>query len=147
MPIVATRSGTPFLCLALTGTLVGALLTGCAPNQPAGWNGIYTIDAAGGARVCVAPTVSPSDGQTLVVPVQVSDEGGWCGIGALRAGKALDSYLLVARPAHGTVFAHHVGANTRIDYIPDTGYVGTDSFAVRLIPGDAVIQGSVTVVK
>jgi hypothetical protein len=38
-----------------------------------------------------------------------------------------------------------VGDNTRIDYTPDAQYRGADSFAVRLIPGDATISGSVTV--
>jgi hypothetical protein len=38
-----------------------------------------------------------------------------------------------------------VGTNTRIDYFPDPGYVGPDSFAVRLIPGNAVIQARINV--
>ena len=54
---------------------------------------------------------------------------------------------MVNRPAHGRIFAHRVGSNTRIDYFPDTGFTGTDSFAVRMIPGNAVIHGAVTVSK
>ena len=50
-------------------------------------------------------------------------------------------------PSHGRVFAHHVGNNTRIDYTPDPGFVGTDSFAVRLIPGNAVFEAALTVTR
>jgi hypothetical protein len=134
-----TLAGTPWLCLAATALL----LQGCKPAPT--WNGIYAIDAAGQARICVAPPVTLADGQAGVVQVQVSDEGGWCGETLSHNGVAYDSYLLVTRPSHGRVFAHHVGNNTRIDYTPDRGYVGTDSFAVRLIPGNAVFEAAVTV--
>jgi Bacterial Ig domain len=77
----------------------------------------------------------------------VSNEGGWCGVTLTRGGVAYESYLMVTRPNHGKVFAHRVGANTRIDYTPDTGFTGTDSFAVRLIPGNAVIREAVTVTR
>jgi hypothetical protein len=137
-----TRSGTPWVCLA-TAALV---LTGCAARQAA-WNGIFAIDATGGARACVAPATSPPDGKAVLVPIRVSNEGGWCGVTLNRNGVAYDSYLIVTRPNHGRVLAHHVGTNTRIDYTPDAGFVGTDSFAVRLIPGNAVFEGAVTVTQ
>jgi hypothetical protein len=137
----STLSGTPWLCLAVTASL----LQGCAP-QPT-WNGIYAIDAAGGAKTCVAPTVSPPDGQTVQAQLQVSNEGGWCGMTLNRGGAPYASYLLVTAASHGRVFAHHVGTNTRIDYTPDAGFLGTDSFAVRLIPGNAVLQVAVSVTK
>ena len=79
--------------------------------------------------------------------VQVSNEGGWCGITVTRNGGAFDSYLLVGRPLHGHVFAHRVGGKTRIDYTPDRGFTGVDSFAVHLIPGDSILQGAVTVTR
>ena len=137
-----TLRGMPWLWLAATALL----MQGCAPKQAA-WSGIYAIDAAGGAKTCVAAPVTMPDGQAGVVPVQVSSEGGWCGETLSHNGAAYDSYLLVTRPSHGRVFAHHVGSNTRIDYTPDPGYVGTDSFAVRLIPGNAVFQAAVTVTR
>lgn len=58
-----------------------------------------------------------------------------------------DSYLMVTRPAHGRVFAHRVGNNTRIDYTPDAGFTGADSYAIRLIPGNAVVEATVTVTQ
>jgi hypothetical protein len=137
-----TLVGTPWLCLAASALL----MQGCAPKQPT-WNGIYAIDAAGGARTCVAPPVTMPDGQAGLVQMQVSNEGGWCGETLSHSGVAYDSYLLVTRPRHGRVFAHHVGNNTRIDYTPDPGFVGTDSFAVRLIPGNAVFEAALTVTR
>ena len=129
------------LCLAATALLI----TGCA-RQPV-WNGIFAIDVAGGATTCVAPAAAPPDGKAVLVQMQVSSEGGWCGISLNRNGAAYDSYMMAARPTHGRILAHHVGSNTRIDYWPDLGYAGTDSFAVRMIPGNAVLEGAVTVTK
>jgi len=134
------RPGIRWISLAITALVV----QGCAAQ---GGGGVYALDLAGGARVCVAPTASPPDGQAVLAQMQVSNEGGWCGITLSRGGAAYDSYLAVTRPAHGKIFAHHVGANTRIDYTPDRGYSGADSFAVRLIPGNAVITGSVVVTR
>lgn len=140
-PVRSVISAKALACLAATGLLA----QGCAPQGA--WNGTFAIDAAGGARTCVAPTASPADGTAVVAQVQVSNEGGWCGILASRGGAAYASYVLTGRPAHGRVFAHQVAGKTRIDYTPDRGFAGTDSFAVRLIPGNATIQGAVTVTK
>ena len=134
------RLGKPWLCLA-----AALFAQGCAPQG--GWNGIYTVDLVGGAKTCVAPAATPPDGQNVLVQMQVSNEGGWCGAPVTHAGVPFDSYLLVTRPNHGHVFAHRVGGSTRIDYTPDAGFTGTDSFAVRLIPGNAVFQGAVTVTR
>jgi hypothetical protein len=134
-------ASTPWLCLAVTAVLI----QGCAKAPT--WSGIYAIDAAGGARICVAPPVTLADGQTARIQLQVSNEGGWCGETLSHNGAAYDSYLLVTRPIHGRVFAHRVGANTRIDYTPDTGYVGSDAFAVRLLPGNAVFDVVVSVTR
>jgi hypothetical protein len=139
-----TRSGlsrSAWFCLAATATLA----QGCVPLP--GWNGIFTIDTQGGAKTCVASTASPADGQSILVQMRVSNEGGWCGIIANRGGVAFESYLLMTRPAHGKVFAHHVATNTRIDYTPDPGFTGADGFTVRLIPGNAVLEAAVTVTK
>jgi len=138
--IRSTRSGTAWLCLAATALLA----QGCAPQAPA-WNGMFAVDVAGGAKTCVAPAATPPDGKSVVAQVQMSNEGGWCGIIATHNGAAFDSYLLVTRPVHGQVYAHHVGTATRIDYTPDVGFTGADKFAVRMIPGDAIIEGDVTV--
>ena len=138
------RSGSPgktWLCLAA----IAILAQGCA--KPGAWSGVFASDLAGGAKTCVASAAAPPDGQTVLAQMQVSNEGGWCGITASRGGSPFESYLMAARPAHGRVFAHRVGTATRIDYTPNPGFVGTDSFAVRMLPGNAVVQGAVTVTK
>ena len=127
-------------------TSITILVMGCAPQQGV-WNGIYAVDVAGAAKTCVAAPATPPDGKTVLDQMQVSNEGGWCGISATREGRAFDSYLLVTRPTHGRVYAHHVGSGTRIDYTPETGFTGTDSFSVRMIPGDGTIEGAVTVTR
>jgi hypothetical protein len=136
----------PALSAAWIGlAAVTVLLQGCAQR---GWNGVFAVDLAGGARTCVAPAASsPVDGTAVAAQVQMSSEGGWCGVTLNRGGAPLDSYLIVTRPAHGHVFAHRVGSNTRIDYTPDVGFQGTDSFAVRMIPGNAVLQVSAVVTR
>ncbi len=140
-PVRSILSARALACLVATGFLA----QGCA--MQGGGNGVFAIDMAGGARTCVAPAATPADGQAVVAQMQVSNEGGWCGILTARGGAPYASYLLAGRPLHGRVFAHRVGNNTRIDYFPDRGYVGTDSFAVRLIPGQATIQGAVNVTR
>jgi hypothetical protein len=130
-----------WICLAMTAVL----LQGCAQQR---WNGVFAVDLAGGATTCVAPAASsPADGTAVAAQVQMSDEGGWCGVALNRGGAPFDSYLMVTRPAHGHVLAHRVGSITRVDYTPDAGFVGTDSFAVRMIPGNAVLQESVAVTR
>ena len=124
---------------------VSLLAQGCAVTG--GGSGVFPSDLVGGARVCSAPAASPSDGQTVAAQMQVSNEGGWCGITASRSGSPYASYLIAIRPSHGRVFAHRVGNTTRLDYTPDPGFAGTDTFAVRLIPGNAVIQGVVNVTR
>lgn len=129
---------------AWLGLAATALLSaGC--TQQGSWDGVFSADKTGGARTCTTTEASPADGQNIQVPVQMSGEGGWCGITLTRGGVAFDSYLLVVRPQHGKVFAHHVGTKTRIDYTPDAGFTGADSFTVKLVPGGATVKGAVTV--
>jgi hypothetical protein len=138
----SARSATAWFCLSATALLA----QGCSQTAP-GWNGVFAIDAAGGARTCSAPAAAPPDGQSVLAQMQVVNDGGWCGITANHNGEAYTSYLLVTHPNHGKVFAHRVGPYTRIDYTPDAGFAGTDSFAVRMIPGDSNIEAAVTVTR
>lgn len=126
----------------------GALLQGC--SQPAGPAAsrlrVFAADTMGGAKVCVHPPVSPTPGRTSDLLMKVGNTGGWCGLPVHQAGpKPYDAGLLTKRPAHGNVTIHGVGDDTRIDYVPDRGYVGQDSFQVKLLPGDAVLQVAVDV--
>jgi hypothetical protein len=124
------------------------LLVGCA-NQagaPASRERVFAADMVGGARKCEAPTPSLTDGQTSDVQMKVANDGGWCGVTvAQRSGRPFDSGLLSARPSRGKVAVNRVGDVTRIAYTPAPGFTGTDSFAVRLIPGESVVRVAVTV--
>lgn len=130
--------------------LTGSLLQACGPNGAAGNAGskqrVYAADLAGAAKSCEVPKINPAAGQTTEAAIKVSNTGGWCGLPVYQSGpKPFDAGLLTARPAHGTAFIHRVGDESRIDYTPDRGYVGTDSFSVKLIPGDETIHVAVTV--
>ncbi len=122
------------------------LVSGCVDQTRATGSRerVYAADLAGGARKCDAPTPDLKDGQTSQVAMKMTNEGGWCGITVSRSGRPYDSSLLTARPSNGKVLVKRVGDVTRIDYTPNKGFVGTDAFAVKLIPGDATVRVAVT---
>ena len=49
------------------------------------------------------------------------------------------------KPSNGRLHVRKVGATTRVDYIPDRGFVGTDTFAVKLLPDQAELKVAATV--
>ncbi len=80
--------------------------------------------------------------------MKMSNDGGWCNVTLpQRAGKPFESALMTARPANGRVLVHRVGDATRVDYTPKTGFVGDDTFTIKLVPGDASVRVAVTVSK
>jgi hypothetical protein len=122
------------------------LLAGCAQQpKPVSTTRVFAADLQGAARSCSVPNTTTSPGKESVTPMTVSNSGGWCAIAVNDNGRPYATFLLIARPAHGEVFVHAVGDATRIDYTPNRGYVGNDSFAVRLLPGDAIVRANVTV--
>lgn len=126
---------------------LAGLLQACGPQQSvrASRNRVFAADVSGAAKVCQVPKVSPADGQTTEVPMGVANDGGWCGIAVQRSDGPFGAGLLTARAAHGSVLIHRVGDFTRIDYTPDRGFTGADTFAVKLLPGTAVLRVNVTV--
>lgn len=108
---------------------------------------IYAIDLMGGAKLCNVPDEPKLvDAQQTEVAMTVGNDGGWCGVKVSRPGPApFDAGLLVARPAHGRVQVRAVGDWTRVDYTPDPGFVGNDSFTVRLLPGSTTLRVNATV--
>jgi hypothetical protein len=70
--------------------------------------------------------------------------GGWCGISISKGGTPYSAGLLSQPARNGKVYVHTVGDDTRIDYTPNPGGTGPDAFAVRLIPGNAIIRVAVT---
>jgi hypothetical protein len=137
-----------FRALAVAAGVLG--LQACAPQQqaaaPAGPR-IYAVDVQGRSALCDVPQkVSLAAGRPTEAAMTMDNDGGWCGIVTDRAGPG----LVAAKPANGHLNVRKVGATTRVDYIPDRGFVGTDTFAVKLLPDQAElkvtanVQGSAT---
>nr|WP_294531167.1 Ig-like domain-containing protein [uncultured Rhodopila sp.] len=134
-------------CIAFLAS--GALLAACSnpAGGPAGsTQRVYAADVAGAAKVCDAPAVTAAGGATTAATIKVANDGGWCGLRLRQAGtKPFDAGLLLTRPEHGSVLIHEVGDDTRIDYTPDRRFSGSDTFTVKLIPGEERIKVAVTV--
>lgn len=144
--MIGIRQGAsrPLFTLA---ALAALMLSGCTePQRAAGPTGrVFAADLAGGAKKCTAPTPDLAAGQTATVAMTVGNDGGWCGVTVQNRGKPFDTGLLTGRPNNGKVLVRRVGDTTRIDYTPNARFTGTDSFAVKLIPGDSVVKVNVTV--
>jgi len=124
------------------------LLAGCNANNAgpaASGTRVFAADVTGAAKSCSVDGPSLKDGQVTDATMKVGNDGGWCGISVAQGGKPFDAGLLTSRPTHGKVFIHKVGDVTRIDYTPDRGFVGTDTFIVKLIPGNSGFRTAVTV--
>ena len=125
---------------------VALIVTGCAqPGATGSRERVFAAHLAGGARKCEAPTPSLTDGQTAQVAMKMANDGGWCGVSVSRSGRPYDAGLLTTRPTHGKVEVIRVGDVTRITYRPPPRFTGTDSFAIKLLPGDATVQVTATV--
>ena len=133
----------PVRALAAVAGLVG--LQACAPQQQqaaAPGPRIYAVDVQGRSALCDVPQrVTLAAGRPTEAAMTMDNDGGWCGISTDRAGPG----LVAAKPANGRLHIRKVGAATRVDYIPDRGFVGTDSFAVRLLPDQAELKVAATV--
>jgi hypothetical protein len=128
--------------------LLGGLAACAEQSSPAAsTRRVYLVDTQGQARTCTVPQrVSLTPGQQTEAAITMSNEGGWCGITVAQAGpKPYDAGMLVQRPRHGRVHVRKVGDVTRVDFIPDAGFSGSDAFTVRLVPGNAAMQVAVTV--
>lgn len=140
------KRSTGLACAAMVGAAM--TLAACEQPQPrrASTARLYATDQAGGAKSCAVPDAkTPAPGKEVPATMTLGNDGGWCAITVENNGRPFSAGLLSARPAHGRVFVHTVGDATRIDYTPDAGYAGSDSFAVRLLPGEGVVRASVTV--
>ncbi|GAA0598114.1 hypothetical protein GCM10009416_40430 [Craurococcus roseus] len=129
---------TRFRTLAVVAGLA-ALQAACAqPQVAAPGPRIYAVDVQGRSALCDAPQqgVTLAAGRQTEAALTMGNDGGWCGIRTDRAGPG----LVTAKPAHGRLHVRKVGATTRVDYIPDRGFAGTDTFAVKLLPDQAELR-------
>lgn len=125
-----------FACAAL-------LLQGCETPRPvvAG-----PPQEAGRARACDASPVTIAGTTPAEATIRVGNDGGWCALRLSQAnGEPYAAGLLATPPRNGKIYIHKAGKVTRVDYTPDAGFTGTDSFVVKLLPGYAPVHATVTV--
>lgn len=124
------------------------LLGACAEEaRPvASTNRIFYVDTQGRAAGCTVPrSVSLNRESVTEAAMTLANDGGWCGISLAQDGKPYAAGGVSARPEHGRVHVRNVGDATRVDYFPDRGFTGTDSFIVALVPGGHRMKVNVTV--
>jgi hypothetical protein len=127
-----------------------AVLAGCAKPPPpvVSTTRVYAVDQQGAAKTCKVSDVAAAPGKQVPVEMAVGNDGGWCALSLSAPDHSpYGAGLLTDRAAHGTVYIHTVGDDTRIDYTPDHGYAGTDKFTVTLLPGEVALAFSVTVTQ
>jgi hypothetical protein len=116
--------------------LVGmALLQGCARKPTIVEAAPPAPDLYGRvpARACEVTPIVLRDGGESSTTMTVTNDGGYCAAAlADGAGHPFEVGLVTAPPVHGKPLIHTVGGKTDIDYIPTRGFVGSDSFIVRL---------------
>lgn len=132
-------------CRALAAFAGLLVLQACAPQQQqaaAPAPRIYAVDVQGRSALCEVPQgVSLATDRAMEATMTMDNDGGWCGIATNRAGPG----LVTAKPSNGRLNVRKVGAITRVDYIPDRGFVGTDTFAVKLLPDQSELKVAATV--
>jgi hypothetical protein len=123
-----------------------AALAACAEAPRASTNRVFFVDTQGGARQCTVPKdVTLAADRLTEVAMTVGNDGGWCGVSIARDGQPYAAGGVTARPQHGRVHVRTVGDVTRVDFFPDTGFAGTDSFIVAMVPGGHRMKVNVTV--
>jgi hypothetical protein len=132
---------------------ISVLLAGCQPPPAPPPAALAPLPPHAGpppAATCqVAPFAVP-DGGTTNVSVTVSNEGGYCAAKlTASSGKPFDAPLVPVLPLHGTPHVIKYNGQTSVEYTPTAGYLGHDSFIVKLIlrgqPGYTTLNMSVTV--
>jgi hypothetical protein len=133
---------------------VGIALAGCAPKPgaPLAEAPAALPPHAGPppAATCHVEPFKVPDGGSTTVNLTVSNEGGYCAA-TLTAGngRPFDAPLVPVLPLHGTPRVIKYNGQTSVEYTPEPGFSGHDSFIVKLIlkgqPGYTTLNMSVTV--
>jgi len=130
----------PVLLLALLAA------AGCQEQAAPSRTRVFAVDMNGRAKSCIANPTETSPSKPADAMMSLSNDGGWCGITTRQENRRpYAAGLVETRPAHGMVFIHTVGDDTRVDFVPDAGFTGQDKFSVRLVPGNAKMNVAVTV--
>jgi hypothetical protein len=118
-------------------------LQACAPKS------LPTVTVAddlneGLAKSCSYSPVQPKPGASVEATITMTNDG-WCAYRASeQPGEAYLLGLVTQRPENGELQIRQWAGQSRVEYYPRTGFVGTDKFAVALRPQtggpDATVQ-------
>ncbi len=91
------------------------------------------------------------DGGSADIGMTVSNEGGYCAASLTAAnGKPFDAPLVPVVPEHGTPRVVKYNGKTSVEFTPNVGYIGHDSFVVHLLlhgmTGHTTLNMSVNVI-
>ena len=86
------------------------------------------------AALCTVAPFHVADGGTTAISMVISNDGGFCAA-ALTAGSGqpFDAPLVREKPLHGDETVVRYNNKTSVEYSAKPGYVGHDSYTVRLI--------------
>jgi hypothetical protein len=102
------------------------------------------------ARVCTVSPFAVKTGGSADITMVVSHEGGYCAATLTAdSGQPYAAGLVHVSPLRGVPRVIKYNGKTSVEYAPQPGYVGHDSFIVQLIergqPGYTTLNVSVTV--
>ncbi len=102
------------------------------------------------ASVCHVAPFTVTDGGSASVAITMANDGGYCAARLTNAaGQPFDAPLLPAQARHGQAAVWKYDGKTSVEYAPNAGFAGTDSFVVHLKmagkPGYTTLRVSVTV--
>lgn len=102
------------------------------------------------AQFCQVAPFTVADGGSAGVAMTVSNEGGFCAATlTTSAGKPFDAPLVTTMPQNGTPAVWRYDGKTSVEYVPNAGFTGSDSFVTKLKiagkPGYTTLTISITV--
>ena len=134
--------------------MLGALLQGCAkPEAPPPAGPPPPLPPHAGpppAQRCTVTPFTVKDGGSADVGMSLSNEGGYCAATLLsEGGVPFATFLVPVPPLHGIPRVIPYNGKTSVEYAPQPGFTGHDSFIVKLIlhgrPGYTTLNMSVDV--
>ena len=121
-----------------TVLMLGVMLAGCAkPEAPPPAGPPAPLPPHAGpppAAQCTVAPFSVKDGGSADVAMSVSSEGGYCAATLVsESGAPFAAPLVPVAPLHGIPRVVRYNGRTSVEYTPQPGFVGHDSFIVKLI--------------
>jgi hypothetical protein len=131
------RSGRIATVAGGAGLLLATLVAGCAPKEAPPAPEPTVLPPHFGpppAATCKAPEVQLKEGGTTAATITLVNDGGYCALTLTApSGGPYDAGLEPVPPRHGRAVIIRYNGHTSVEYTPDRGFAGTDSFTARLI--------------